>query len=404
VTTLDTAQKETFHRVPSFLPDGRRFLYRAQPSSAIFLASLDSTERRELLRADSKAVYANSGHLLFIRGSTLMAQPFDAERAEASGNAFRVADNVAVNLFNGRAAFSASDASVLAYWTGRGNVSQPAWFDRAGKLLGSVGEEGRYLQLALSPDGSKVAMLRTDDDGQNMWLLDLTRGISTRFTFESTSDPIWSPDGRFVAYSRQGNPNRLYRRSVDGGEEVLVWEGSELCCIDSWSPDGKLIAYHLAARTIGVVPPTGNGKPMVWLDTPFNKDEPHFSPDGRWIAYQSNEAGQTDVYVGAFPGPGPKIRVSTSGGGAPRWRADGRELFYLTPTGMLMAVAIVPGSRLDAGVPQPLFQTPIRDVLPALDQYDVAGDGQRFLILAPTSTALQTPITVVVNWTAGLEQ
>jgi Tol biopolymer transport system component len=290
------------------------------------------------------------------------------------------------------------------YWTGLGGVSEPAWFDRAGKPLGSVGEEGRYVQLALAPDGTKVALSRVPENGQqDTWLLDLARGISTRFTFERSGDPVWSPDGRSVAFVRIGNPNRIYRKSVDGGDELLVWEGSERRFPDSWSLDERLIAYH-GNTTIGVVPLTGDAKSMVWLDTPFAKDEPHLSPDGRWVAYQSNEAGQTDVYAESFPGRGQKIRISTSGGGAPRWRADGQELFYLTPTGVLMAVAMKPGPRLEAGVPQLLFQTPITNVVLNIDQYDVTGNGQRFLVLTPTSNARQAPITVVVNWTAGLEK
>ena len=405
VTTLDALQTETSHSAPWFLPDGRRFLYRAQPSNAIFMGSLDSAERKELLRADSKALYAATGHLVFMRGSTLMAQMFDADRAEVSGDAFRVADNVGKSQLSALAAFSVSDTSVLVYWAGSESVSEPAWFGRAGKPVSSVGEEGRYTQITLAPDGTKAALSRTDEDGQtDTWLLDLARGISTRFTFESSVDPVWSSDGRSVAFARRGGPNRIYRKSVDGGDELLVWEGSEVRNPDSWSPDGRLIAYHGAGRTIGVVPLTGDAKEMVWLETPFTKDEPHFSPDGRWMAYQSNEAGQTDVYVQAFPGPGQKIRVSTSGGGAPRWRADGRELFYLAPTGMMMAVSMKPGQRLEAGVPEPLFQTPITNVTLGLDQYDVTGDGQRFLVLTPTGDARQTPITVVVNWTAGLAE
>lgn len=334
-----------------------------------------------------------------------MAQSFDADRAEVAGDAFRVADGVGVSQLSARAAFSVSDTSVLVYWTGSDDVSEPAWFDRAGKPLGSVGEAGRYRQAALAPDGTKVALTRVDEGGQlDTWLLDLARCISTRFTFESSNDPVWSPDGRSVAFTRTGNPQRMiYRKSVDGGDELLVWEGTEPRFTESWSPDGRLIVYG-TVRTVGVMPLTGDAKPMVWLDTPFQKDEPHFSPDGRWMAYQSNEAGQTDVYVEAFPGPGQKIRISTSGGGAPRWRADGRELFYLTPTGMLMAVSMKPGPRLEAGVPQPLFQTPITNVGLNIDQYDVTGDGRRFLVLTPTSTARQAPITVVVNWTAGLER
>jgi hypothetical protein len=402
VTTLDASQKETSHRAPWFLPDGKRFLYFAQPSNTIFPASLDSKERKLLLRADSKTVYAPPGFLLFIRGNALMAQAFDADRAALAGDVFRVADNVSVSA-GARSAFSVSDTGVLAYRTGSGfSVTQPVWFDRAGKVLGSVGEEGQYRQVALAPDGLKAALTRYDEGGApSLWLLDLRRAVSARFTFDRADDPVWSLDSRSLVFYRNVGRFQLYRKPIDGGGEALIWEGIGLRYPDSFSPDGRLLTYH-DGRTIGMVPLTGGAKMYPWLETPSSKDEPHFSPDGRWIAYNSNESGQIDVYVQAFPGPGQKVRVSTDGGGAPRWRADGRELFYLKPDGMLMAASVNVGTTFEAGIPKPLFQTPIADVQLGLDQYDVTADGQRFLVLQPTDRTNQTPITVVVNWTSGL--
>ena len=307
VTTLDASRNESSHQAPWFLPDGRRFLFLSKPGNVVFLASLDGPDRRELLRADSKVIYASTGHLLFIRGTTLMGQPFDANRGETTGEVFRVADNVGFSQQTARAAFSVSDTGVLVYWTGANSISTPTWFGRAGKALGSIGEAGRYTQVAVVPDRATAALSRIDDGQTDTWLLDLARGISTRFTFERSVDPIWSPDSRFVAYTRIGSPQGIYRRSVDGGEESLVWEGDELRFVDSWSGDGSLITYH-GAGTIGVVPVRSDAKPLEWLDTAFVLDEPRLSPDGRWIAYQSSEAGQLDVYLAAFPGPGPKIR------------------------------------------------------------------------------------------------
>jgi len=159
---------------------------------------------------------------------------------------------------------------------------------------------------------------------------------------------------------------------------------------------------YVSNTILGALPLTPDAKPLVWLDTPFAKDEPRFSPDGRWIAYQSNESGQADVFVQAFPGPGQKLRISTDGGGVPRWRADGRELFYVTPTGILMAVTMAGSARLEPGIPQRLFQTPIASPGLNIDQYDVSADGQRFVVLTPSQDSRQTPITVVVNWTANL--
>jgi len=280
VTTLDLAQKESSHRAPWFLPDGRSFLYLAQPSNTIVLASLESPERKALVRATSKPVYSATGHLLFVRDTTttLMAQRFDAARGELIGDAFRVADNV-VGGFTGRAPFSASKNGTLVYWTGAlsGLVTQPRWFDRSGKPLDRAGEERRYNGIALSPDGRKVALETFGERGPDVWVLDLARGIS------------WSPDGRMVIYGSNGTP---------AAAQVPI---------------------------IGIVPVTADAKAMVWLDTPFTKEEPHFSPDGRWVAYQSDESGQAEVYVQAFPGPGKKIRASSDGGGAPRRRADGRK-------------------------------------------------------------------------------
>ena len=409
VTTLDASQQEAFHRTPWFLPDGRRFLYLAQPSNTVFLASLDSPERKNLLQADSKALYSPTGHLVFMRGITLMAQPFDINRMETTGDPFRIADDVTTNAV-GRSTFSVAETGVLAYRTGANlATTRPSWFDRSGKPLGTFGEEGLYRQMALAPDGSKIAGEKLDDRGApQIWVVD-NRGISTRLTFERAVDPVWSPDSRQVAFVYPGTGDfragtgdfRVVRKDVEGSEEALIWKGTDARYPESWSPDGTALMY-ISNPTIGALPVIPGTKPLVWLDTPFTKDEPRFSPDGRWMAYQSNESGQTDVFVQAFPGPGQKLRISTGGGGIPRWRADGRELFYMTQAGMLMAVTMTAGQRLEPGIPRPLFQTGLTNPGLTLDQYDVSSDGQRFLVLTPTQGVRQTPITVVVNWTGTL--
>ena len=401
VTTLDAVQKEASHRAPWFLPGGRRFLYLVQPSNTIFVGSLDSAERTEVARADSKAMYAATGHILFSRNSNLMAQPFNADQAEVTGEMMPVAADVGA-LANGKSAFSVSDNGTLVYYTGGAALSQPAWFDRSGKFLGNIGEEGLYRQVALAPDGTKIAAEIFDTRGsQDIWVLD-NRGISTRLTFERSLDPVWSPDSRELAFNR-ANGNRVIRKAVDGSQEVVVWEGSTSRFPESWSRDGRLLAYNTLGSTLGTLPLTPDAQALVWLDTPFTKDEPQFSPDGRWMAYQSNESGELEVFVQAFPGPGQKRRISTDGGGLPRWRADGRELFYLTPTGLMMGVPMTTGAALEPGTPEPLFQTAIRTPGLGIDLYDVTADGQRFLVLTPTN-ARQTPITVVVNWTAGMNE
>jgi Tol biopolymer transport system component len=286
--------------------------------------------------------------------------------------------------------------------------SRFAWFDRAGRSNGTWGEEAAWLQFSISTDGGQVLAARSEPRlGVDLWLIDVQRGFSSRLTSEpgAEGDPIWSPDGRYVAFTRtpKGVAN-IFKRSVASGEETLLLESSQATYSEDWSRDGKFLAYHRNSRAIEILPLTGDSKPLVFVEDRFSKDEPHFSPDGRWLAYESDESGQIDVYVQPFPGPGPKIRVSPSGGGGPRWRKDGRELFYLTQDGFLMAVPLKVGATLVPGVPQRLFKTPIPAVQLTIDQYDVAPDGQRFLFQVPVGTAAQAPITVVLNWAATLRK
>ena len=266
VTTLNASEQEAFHRLPWFLPDGRRFLYLAQPSNTIFQASLDSSERKSLLRADSKALYSPTGHLLFMRGITLMAQAFDVNRSETIGDPFRIADDVST-AGNGRSSFSVSETGALVYRTGANLVSaQPSWFDRSGKLLGTIGEEGLYRQVALAPDGRKIAVEKFDGRGsRDIWVLD-NRGISTRLTFEQALDPVWSMDSRQVAFGYPGTGTtdgfRVVRKTAEGNEEVLIWKGTEPRYPESWSPDATALMY-VSNQIIGALPLTPGAKPLV---------------------------------------------------------------------------------------------------------------------------------------------
>jgi Tol biopolymer transport system component len=408
LTTLDRSRKETAHRHPYFLPDGRHFLYVAGPSNTVYVGELDAPEGKPLLTADSKAVYTAPGYLLFVRQGRLMAHAFDARTLEMAGQPFSVAGQVGYFAVTARAAFSVSDAGVLTIASGdAGELGRFVWFDRAGRSLETpIPEVGAYQSFDLSPDERQIAVGLTDD----IWLLDVARGVLSRFTSDpgTEGDPIWSPDGRRLVFASSRNgPQNLFEKALSGGTETLLMASDQPTYPEDWSRDGRFIVYvsPMGGRGIWILPLSNDRKPFVFLEDPFMKDEPHFSPDGRWLAYYSNESGQAEVYVQPFPGPGERVRASTDGGSQPRWRKDGSELFYLALDGRLMAVAIKDGSAMELGVPKVLFQTPITAITRSVDQYAVTADGQRFVVLAPVGGgAPQSPITVALNWTAGLEK
>ncbi len=412
LTTLDKSRQETSHQWPCFLPDDHRFLYLASSAQAngIYIGSLDSKENKFLFNADSGAKYAPPGFLLFVREGTLMTQPFDVKKLQTSGDAFPVAEQVAQT--RGRVgAFSVSDKGVLVYRSPSLSNSQLVWFDRAGKRVDSAGEPGMYSQIALSPDDRRVAVQSTDPKSRttNIWLLELSSNIFSRFTFGSTidMDPIWSPDGRQIVFgSRRKGKWDLFRKQVGGGDEELLFESDNAKFSEDWSNDGRFIVFISAqgnaANAFYTLPLFGERKPTLVLQTPFEKDEPHLSPNGQWVAYGSNESGRWEIYVASFPDFTEKRQVSNAGGGQPLWRKDGKELFYLSLDGNLMAVDVKMALTLETGVPKTLFQTGIR-ADPVLNHYCVTSDGRRFLVLLPKEE-VAPPITVVVNWAAGLKK
>jgi serine/threonine protein kinase len=418
VTALDQSRLETSHRWPYFLPDGRHFLYFVRSSQAesggIFVGSLAGKDTKRLLPTTLNAAYAPPGFLLFLRNETLLAQRFDADQLQLTGEPFPVAERVAFNPALGRGAFSVSENGVLAYRSGSGQINQPLWFDRGGKQIGSLGAAGLYLTLWLSPDERRVAVDRSDPQtGTNdIWLFDLLRGIPSRFTTDPANDsnPLWSPDGsRIVFTSNREGVRNLYQKIASGGgnEEVLL-KSSQENVPDDWSSDGQLIVYQtLNPKTkwdLWVLQMSGDRQSFPFLQTEFNEREAQFSPDGKWIAYTSDESGAPEVYVQTFPASGARWRVSTDGGRQPRWRRDGRELFYITADGKLMAVAVKLGATFEAAVPQTLFGTRVLTLTNFRNQYAVTADGQRFLINSTIEETNANPISVVVNWTADLKQ
>ncbi|HYM13018.1 MAG TPA: protein kinase [Bryobacterales bacterium] len=422
VTGLDTSHEETSHRWPQFLPDGRRFLYfiLAGPEhQGIYAGSLDSKEKTLLLASQYSAAYG-MGHLLFVRERALLAQRFDAGKLQLAGESLPVAEPVGTTLFRTRA--SLSETGVLVYY-GAGTAGvRLQWFDRGGKALEAVGPPGGYLSVDLSPDGRRLAADRNDTQPGNrdIWLFDLARGASTRFTFRPAfnDSPAWSPDGRRIAFrsNREGAFN-LYQKDASGaGEEELLLKTPSNKVPTGWSPDGRWLLYNeqdpktrmdlWLLRLDGRQPAR---QPQPWLRTEFDERFGQFSPDGQWVAYDSNESGRHEVYVRPFAAGGAagagQSQVSTGGGEQPRWRGDGKELFYLGPDRQLMAVEVkTTGGRFEAGLPRALFPTRAA-IIPGLFHtvYAVRADGQRFLILSEGEDVPSQPATVVLNWTAGLK-
>jgi len=421
VTTLDKT-RENSHRWPQFLPDGRHFLYfsRQTEKSGVYVGSIDSKETKRILDTDYNAMYA-SGYLLFVREAALMAQPFDAGNLALTGNAVPVAEQVGLNAASRVSHFTVSESGVLVYENG-GEItnSQLAWYDRTGKQTSTTGAPANDSAISLAPDEKRVAVERLEKGSGDIWLIDVARNTPTRFTFDPAWDlaPVWSPDGNKIVFGsvRNGPPN-LYTKPVSGSsnEEVLLKTGHAEIPTD-WSADGKFVLYReINAKSkfdLWVLPVDGDKTPKPFLQDDFDKGGAKFSPDGKWIAYVSDESGQFQVYVRPFPGPGGQYQVSTSGGGNPRWRSDGKELFYLSPDGKLMAVEVKAGSTFETVAAKPLFDAHVRGWIGsgvgtginARDNYAVSRDGQRFLLNSLTAPSASSPIIVVMNWTADLKK
>ena len=418
VSVLDAEYGESAHRWPQFLPDGRHFLYTAVVGTCcpaakparIKIGALDNTDTATLFEAESSVVYA-SGHLFFNRDGTLMAQPFDADARRLTGEAFLLAEHLA-SEGSRYASFSVSDTGVLLYANGlsQNGARRLTWVDRDGKTLGTLGEPGVYRSPRLSPDNQRVVVeiISRVQPAPDIWILD-TDGRQTRLTFDEGPDneSVWSPDGVYVAFqgNRQGGQTMRRRlASGEGDEEELIKGGTKdraplNAMPSSWSPDGRFIAYTRSsvAQDVWVLPLFGDRQPFPFVQEAANETNAEFAPDGRWMAYDSTLSGQTDVYVRPFPPASGQFQISKGGGNQPRWRADGKELFFVDPGGTLMAVPIDTTRGFEVGVPRALFRRGVSGSIPGR-YYDVAKDGKRFLVNRPLEEAAPTPITVVVNW------
>ena len=427
LTTQDPSKNETTHRWPWFLPDGRHFIFlagstftpRDSYTNSILLGSLDSKQTKLLFHTHFQAMYA-PGYLLFLRQSSLMAQPFDANRLELTGEAAPIAEQVLEDSSIANAWFSPSANGQLLYAEGAAKNRQLVWFDRSGKQVGAVPGDDAYAGIGLSHDGKKLVYY-LDGTGFDVWSFDIARGVKIPLTFGSSSGqgnlyPVWSPDGKYVAYtSYRDGKYSLYQKSADGsGSETLLLEGIDHFRVPtSWSNDGKYLVYHEGVSggtyangvpggwSIWMLPLFGDHKAYPFIQSTFSAREASFSPDGKWLAYCSNESGEYRVYVVPFPGPGGKWQVSLGDGRGPIWRRDGKEIFYLSADNKLMAVNVAPsGGSFAAGEAHTLFDSHSYGVF---GRYDASADGQRFVVVYEGNRP-STTLTVVSNWPAELRK
>ncbi len=406
---------------PSFLPDGRHFLFfaaePAQPENAgVFVGSLDSSAARQLVTARSRAIHA-PGYLLFWREGALLAQAFDETTLEVRGNPVAIANAVGLNPLTNQGLFSVSDSDTLVFFAGAVGESELVWVDRAGRRIGDPGPKGVFNSLSLSPDATSVVYDQAEPRNRtfDLWRLDFARGVPSKLTFHASHDlfPLWSPDATRIAFtSIREPPPQLFELNADGpGTERLLLKTAFPKTPSAWSSDGRLLFFDSANPQTGgdiwVLPLVGKPEPYPVVHTAADEHYGTLSPDGRWLAYISNETGFYEVYAESFPATGFKRQVSTQGGFEPHWRRDGKELFYLAPNQTLMAVGVTSNpTTLEVSPPKALFATRVKwmEIQAVAHHYAAAPDGQRFLINGATDEARSVPVTIMLNWSAALKK
>jgi Tol biopolymer transport system component len=405
-TKLEPGQRD--HRAPFLLPGGTHFLFYARGETevrGVHVARVDGSGVKRLLDADGAAVYAPSGHLLFARQGELLAQPFDPLKLTLLGEPFRVADSVSINPGISLASLSASAAGPIAYGTDGIRRTQFAWFDRAGKRLETVGtpDQRSMANPSLSPDGNRLAFSRAVGGNWDVYVLDMQGAVSQVTSARSLDfNPVWSMDGRQIFY--QSNNASISSRSViEGTPEQVVLKERTMIYPSAVSPDGTVLLYTRASglsTDLWYVSLAGDRTPRAFTQTTGSERDGQFSPDGKWVAYQSNEAGHSEIYLQPFPGPGNRIQVSVGGGEQVRWAPGGSELFYVASDQRLTAVRVRFGPNAEPvlGTPLPLFPTEFANSVMARQQFVVSPDGQRFLMNAATEAIDPASITVILNW------
>jgi Tol biopolymer transport system component len=419
--------KYTTHRWPQLLPDGRHFLYLAANhtapttgETAVFWASLDGKQNKILVLTPSNALYV-SGYLLFVRQNALMAQHFDPSTGELKGEATVLNDDVQVDNSVWRGTFTASENGTMVYQPGSaGGQLQLTWFDNHGKEIGHLGEPDDYYEVELSPDGRKAAAA-LGIHSYGIWVYDIEHNTRTRLTFgnESFLSPIWSHDGKQIAYMGGALPGNLalWVKSADGsGEEKKLADLNPYTSVQDslcdWSPDGRYIIYATGTVSMGtgvdlwVAPLFGDRNPFSYTSAPGNQQFAQFSPDGHWVAYSSDESGQQEVYVAPFPWTGAKWQVSNGGGALPRWRRDGKEIFFLRMGSASIFAADVSShaSTFEVGTVRTAYNVNNLSPNTAGQQFAVTADGQRFLQITTGDAGKgKLPLNVIQNWPVQLQ-
>jgi Tol biopolymer transport system component/DNA-binding winged helix-turn-helix (wHTH) protein len=413
VRPLNTANRETRHSAPQFLPDGAHFIYQVQSdrpeNNGIFVASLDSKDSKRLVNSSTNAAFAadarGASYLLFTRGSNLMGQSFDLRKLELTGSPFQISPSVLIGVGGviQRAAVSASANGVMAYRTRVDTGStELVWVDRQGKRTGTVGHLADYSNPALSPDGKKLAVSRMDEQtrARDIWLFDLLTGASSRFTFDPADEtnPVWSPDGTRIAFNAVHNGLiGIFQKPVTGDSEpAQIGKFEESESIETWSADGRYLLIRSGVRTWALPMDSKDVKKMLG---PWQMQVVRISPNSRWVTYDSNESGRSEVYVQAFPPGEGKWQVSTAGGIEPAWREDGKEIYFVSGDKLVAVGVKTDQPAFETEVARPLFEVHLESTT-RRTRYQVASNGQRFLINLPIQTT--TPITVAVNWAADL--
>jgi Tol biopolymer transport system component len=418
-TTLDAARGESAHRFPCFLPDGRHFLYVVLPGKDSRLetrvGSLDGRSSPTVVTASSGAVYAAPGYLVYNRDGTIVAQPFDARALRTTGAARPIRDLEDVTgSYTGSPVVSVSDEGVLLQREAESIDVRLDVLDRAGRTTSTLSlPPANYVFPRLSPDGSHLVLDRSKRGEiiTPLWMVDMVRGTASRFTFDGQFDtaPVWTPDGQWVVYGSDRTGGRqIFRKRADGsGTEELVAKVPNLFN-DPFdvSPDGRLLVYRslsgATAEDVWLLPLVGERKPRPLLDSRFNELDATLSPDGKWIAYRTDESGRYEIVVQSFPALNRKLRVSTSGASPTarnslsrvRWRRDGRELLYIGGDGeTLMSADVTPGDDIRFGTPRPLLRMPAG----ALD-LDIAADGQHVIACMPAGAHGRTVLNLLLNW------
>ena len=412
----DTAKHIVACNWPDVLPDGSHFLFIAQNSqsdlSEVRLGVIGTTKSVTVMKGESRVEFAPPNLLLFEREGALMAQRLDVGSGKLLGEPRTLADRIGVNRTNGMPYFSASKNGVLVYSQASSAQRHTVWLDRAGHALAEIGAPAAQSDIALSPDGRQLAITMTDASGSSsdLWVRDLTRDIASRFTIDPANDiwPVWSPDSKRLYWSSNRSADyEIYQRGLEAAADSLLFKGANSVGPIDVSRDGRYLAYMLSDGSGGwdsyALPLFGEMKPITIAASHFSEARPRFSPDGRWVAYDSDQSGRPEVYVQAFPVPGAPVQISNSGGLDARWRADGRELYYRTQALVLFAADVSIGERFQAGMPKQLFPTPLLLQGLQVSRWMPSADGQKFLFSAPVRAELSQPL-VVFNWRTELER